>query len=99
MGDILEHMGVAVRSEEPAAAPDDLEIFEEAEDDIEEDLEEAPILDAIFENAILSAGKTDELDAFWDSAADDVAEDVSSGDVLSYDQALQLGLTPEEDAE
>ena len=96
---ILEHMGVSVKSEEPVPAVDELDRFEEDEGEFEEDLQEAPILDAIFENAVPGTGKTDELDAFWDSAADDVSEDVSSGDVLSYEQALQLGLTPEDEAE
>jgi CheY-like chemotaxis protein len=96
---IFEHMGVSVRSEELAVAPEDLDVFQEIEDDIDEDLEEAPILDAIFESALASAGETSDPDAFWDSAADGVFEDVSSGDVLSYEQALQLGLTPEEESE
>jgi len=96
---ILEHMGVSVRSEEPGPAPEDVEPFEEDAEYIEEDLKEAPILDAIFENAAAAAGKIKDLDAFWDSAADGVSEDVSQADVLTYEQALQLGLTPEDDAE
>jgi len=91
---ILEYMGVSVRSEEP--------LTEEAgsleardEEDVEEDLEHAPILDAIFENA--SVDETQDLDAFWDALADDASEEVSNADVLTYEQALQLGLAPDED--
>ena len=96
---ILEHMGVSVRSEESAPAIEDVELLEEDLEDIEEDLEEAPILDAIFENAASGVDKSEDLDAFWDSAADDVSEDISNADVLTYEQALQLGLTPEDEAE
>jgi CheY-like chemotaxis protein len=90
---ILERMGVSVRAE------DGMEQLEEAQEDIEEDLEEAPILDAIFENATADAGQSDDLDAFWDSAAEDVSEGVSNADVLTYEQASQLGLIPEDDEE
>ena len=76
-----------------------MDLLEEDLEDIEEDLEEAPILDAIFENATSGADKSEDLDAFWDSAADGVSEDVSNADVLTYEQALQLGLTPEDEAE
>ena len=65
----------------------------------DEDLDEAPILDAIFENAASSADELEDLDSYWDSAAEDVSENVSNADVLTYDQALQLGLTPKEDKE
>ncbi len=91
---ILEHMGVSVRSEELLSEEAS---SSEAEDeaDIEEDLEHAPILDAIFENA--AADKTQDLDAFWDALAEDTSGEVSNADVLTYEQALQLGLAPDED--
>jgi hypothetical protein len=90
---ILEHMGVSVRSEESLPGTGELVAPPEDDEDIEEDPEEAPILDAIFENA----GETADVDSFWDSVADDVSEDVANADVLTYDQALQLGLTPEDE--
>jgi hypothetical protein len=62
-------------------------------------LEEAPILDAIFESVAIDQDKPEDLDAFWDSAAEGVSEDLSNADVLTYEQALQLGLTPDEDVE
>lgn len=95
---ILENMGVSVRSEEPVTGPDEMELLEEADDDVEEDLEQAPILDAIFEKA--SSGATQDVDAFWDALADDASEgEVSNADVLTYEQALQLGLAPNGDDE
>ena len=41
---------------------------------------------------------TDELEAFWSDAADKQSSVPTNPDVLSYDQARQLGLTPGEDA-
>lgn len=41
--------------------------------------------------------KTDELDAFWSEAADGQPAAPLHADGLSYDQARQLGLTPEDD--
>lgn len=96
---ILEHMGVPVRSEEPVPAVEDVDSIALDQEDIEEDLEEAPILDAIFENATAGADESEDLDAFWDSVAEDVSEDVSNADVLTYEQALQLGLTPDDEAD
>jgi CheY-like chemotaxis protein len=94
---ILENMGVPVRSEEPLPTPEEVDLLEEAEEEIDEDLEQAPILDAIFENASSDAGQ--DVDAFWDALADDASEEVSNADVLTYEQALQLGLAPEGDEE
>lgn len=94
---ILEHMGVPVRSEEPMPGTKELEPLFEDDDDIEEDLEEAPILDAIFEKAQTDNAQSQDLDAFWDSLADGASENVSNADVLTYDQAMQLGLAPEDE--
>jgi len=93
---ILEHMGVSVRSEE-LLSEEAGSLATADEEDVEEDLEQAPILDAIFENA--SVDKAQDLDAFWDALADDASEEVANADVLTYEQALQLGLAPDEDEE
>jgi CheY-like chemotaxis protein len=92
---ILEHMGVSVRSDESISIPEEALI--EIEEDIEEDPEEAPILDAIFENVGSVSEKAEEVDSFWDAVAEDISEDVTNADVLTYEQALQLGLTPEDE--
>ena len=90
---ILENMGVLVRADERLAI--EVELPQEDEDTIEEDIEQAPILDAIFEN--VSANAEQDPDAFWDSLVDDTAKEALNADVLSYEQALQLGLAPEDD--
>jgi hypothetical protein len=87
-----------VRTEEPLQpVAEDVEAHAQDLDDFEEDLDEAPILDAIFENPPDGVEIPDDLDAFWDSAVADLSEDVFNADVLTYDQALQLGLTPDDD--
>ncbi len=53
-------------------------------------------LDAIFGSAKSDKMKSEEVDAFWESAVEDVARGASSPDTLSYEQARQLGLAPEE---
>jgi CheY-like chemotaxis protein len=94
---ILEHMGVAVRSEETLALEEEATLEAVEEEEIEEDLEHAPILDAIFQNAPSEA--TQDLDAFWDAVASDATEEVSNADVITYEQALQLGLAPDGEEE
>jgi CheY-like chemotaxis protein len=96
---ILEHIGVVVRAEEPVPLPDDVTVLVEDQESTEEDLQEAPILDAIFGGLTSNDQDFEDLDAFWDSAAKEISEDVTNADVLTYEQALQLGLTPDEDVE
>ncbi|HBX70909.1 MAG TPA: hypothetical protein DEH25_16400 [Chloroflexi bacterium] len=91
---ILERIGVSVRAEEPLPLGDEVELIDE-EEEFEEDEEHAPILDAIFEN--VSVKGSQELDAFWDALADDSSSKSSAADVLTYEQALQLGLTPQDE--
>ena len=81
--------------------PMNLEIQADSEDDeIDEyDLEmEASVLDALFQAVETKVPGTEEVDAFWDSVTEGSTSDgVQNSDVLTYDQALQLGLAPEED--
>jgi CheY-like chemotaxis protein len=92
---ILENMGVTIRSEESLSPEDEVPPIPDEEETFEEDEEHAPILDAIFENT--TASTSQDLDAFWDALAEKAAEEVASADVLTYEQALQLGLAPEDD--
>ena len=88
---IFEQIGVPITvNEEP--------VFEEPEDELfEEDEEEAPILDAIFDVARVTADGQD-VDAFWDALASGEEPDgMVSGDALTYEQAQKLGLTPEDE--
>ena len=41
--------------------------------------------------------KQTDADAFWESLSTEVKPDLGSGDSLSYDQAVQLGLAPSDD--
>ncbi len=92
---ILSRMGVTVedvRVDQPADA-----IADEFEGAI--DLTEAlPELDAVFEKAEQEID-SEEVDAFWESLASEEiqADQITRADAISYEQAQQLGLTPEED--
>jgi CheY-like chemotaxis protein len=55
-----------------------------------------PDLDAIFGQASKQKLKSEEVDAFWDSMATDIPDEMTRADVISYDQARQLGLAPDE---
>jgi DNA-binding response OmpR family regulator len=63
-----------------------------------ETAEETPLpeLEAIFSQARQGSFKAEEVDAFWDSAVVEDMDGLVRADVISYDQARQLGLTPEE---
>lgn len=53
-------------------------------------------LEAIFGKAQQMPVKPEDADAFWDAAAQDSEDQVARADVISYSQARQLGLAPEE---
>lgn len=56
--------------------------------------------DASLEDLFASAGKIDsqDADAFWESfSAEEIKPELSSGSSLSYDQAAQLGLAPQDE--
>jgi CheY-like chemotaxis protein len=90
---IFEQIGVPIKTTEQPIVEEP-----EIEDEIfEEDEEEAPILDAIFGDAKITADDQD-VDAFWDALASGEEPDgMVSGDALTYEQAQKLGLTPEDD--
>jgi CheY-like chemotaxis protein len=61
---------------------------------------EAPVLDALFQGLDAKVPGSREVDAFWDSLTEDrTAGGVQGTDIFTYDQALQMGLTPGEDEE
>jgi hypothetical protein len=53
-------------------------------------------LEAIFNQTRQGSIKAEDADAFWDSAVLEGMEGVVRADVISYEQARQLGLAPEE---
>jgi hypothetical protein len=94
--DILHNMGVHLKSEVPPPQA----VVEPEEEMIEEDEEEAPILDALFKAAVSKVPKAEEVDAFWDSLIEGKpVDEVQSAGALTYDQAVQLGLAPDEEGE
>jgi len=55
-----------------------------------------PDLVALLERAQKKKYKTEEIDAYWAAAAVNENSEINSGDGLSYEQALKLGLAPED---
>jgi CheY-like chemotaxis protein len=83
----LEAMGVAVTPPPtPAAPPPEAETKEKAEDDKE--------IEALFKAK--KKVKPEEADAFWNKAAGKQKAVPTKPDVITYDQARQLGLTPQD---
>jgi hypothetical protein len=90
---ILAGMGVEV--ETPVAAPPQEQAVIEADIPIsQEDLAE---LDAIFNLAQKTTEQQPkDVDAFWDSLVQTSGNEISRADTISFEQARQLGLAPEE---
>jgi len=90
---ILDAMGVTRPSAE------EMDEYLETEDVPEEQVEDvitSDELDALFKQK--TKIKTDEIASFWDDAIDTQKSMEVDADKLSYEQAQQLGLTPEGDA-
>jgi hypothetical protein len=93
--EILLNMGVTLKSEDQ---PEE----EEVEIDTDELIldEDAPLIDALFQEVGANVPEAAEVDAFWDSVAEDSASNgLRNADALTYEQAVQLGLAPEEGEE
>lgn len=55
----------------------------------------APEMEALLKNAGSSKVKAEDMDAFWDQAAQQHANRPNSSDVIPYDEARKMGLTPD----
>jgi DNA-binding NarL/FixJ family response regulator len=88
----LTGMGVFSADEFGVVQVDTLEAEEQLTDD-----EILPELDAIFKKARRKKIKPEDADAFWDSAEMDGVEGMTRADTITYDQARQLGLAPEDE--
>ena len=87
---ILTDIGVLVSVAEQKAAQPPVEQAEESESE-----EALPELEAIFSS--VKQVKSSDANAFWETAAEDEPADESlRADTISYDQARQLGLAPDE---
>lgn len=92
--ELLAGWGVQVAEEPvmPSSPPS-----EESEPAIEAELETVlPELDAIFQQAESNKGKSQDADAFWESALSDSSSESLRTDGLTYDQARRLGLAPDD---
>jgi DNA-binding response OmpR family regulator len=87
---VLIDMGVYSEQRPEPEFPETVEIEEEAS--AEAALTE---LDAIFKQAKKKI-KPEDVDAFWDSATAEKPDELTRTDAISYEQARQLGLAPEE---
>jgi CheY-like chemotaxis protein len=88
---ILEKMGIPVKSDDQPTQPAQVEVEIQ-----EEDLEESPELEAIFQEKSAADIDQEEVDAFWDTASHRQADlELTNADALTYEQARRLGLTPE----
>ncbi len=54
-----------------------------------------PAIEAMFTEAELNKVKPEDMDAFWDQAAAEHANKTTNPDVIPYDQARKMGLTPD----
>jgi len=90
----LTKMGVIMPSEVVAEAPSETivqplaEVVEAASEEVQKDLE------ALFAQS--AAIRKEDADAFWEAAVSDLEANYTGSDVLSYDEARRLGLTPPE---
>jgi CheY-like chemotaxis protein len=90
--EILAEIGVTLNVEDQPISVEDEYIDEVAL------AEETPIIDALFQQGAENLLKPDEVDAFWDSISkNETTNDLSNADVLTYFQALKLGLAPDEE--
>jgi hypothetical protein len=55
-------------------------------------------IETLFDPSTIEAIKPEEVDAFWDQLLENgIQEGMLNADAISYEQARQLGLTPDED--
>jgi DNA-binding response OmpR family regulator/predicted CoA-binding protein len=88
---ILEYMGAAAPAiEVTEVAPP---TPQEEEVDISQVL---PELETIFGKASKKAIKAEDVDSFWEQLSNASEDEITRSDAISYDQARQLGLAPEE---
>jgi hypothetical protein len=87
----LSEIGVPVSApESEIAVPEPVEVEKEPEE-----TGSLPDLDALF----VQAEKLEKVtaDAFWDAATGEDRKDAPGADTISYEQARQLGLAPDEE--
>lgn len=105
---VLTQMGAPVQTLPPFVAPETLSALNEetpaepaAPVETEAPVEESGDAEAMAELLTQSKDilKQDDVDAFWANAGEAAGSAAATPDALSYDQARQLGLAPEEGSE
>jgi len=92
VGKSLRSMGVTAELREPTAAKS------QGQKDQTGEAGGAPAepgMEALFKDAAGSKVKQEEMDAFWDQAARQHANKPTSSEVIPYEEARKLGLTPD----
>jgi hypothetical protein len=56
----------------------------------------APEMEALLNDAGKKKVKQEEMDAFWDQAAEQNANKSTNSEVISYEEARKMGLTPDQ---
>jgi CheY-like chemotaxis protein len=95
--EILLNMGVRLKSDDQPIV-----VKDEPEDEIATEImaEEAPLIEALFQGVDANIPKTEDVDEFWNTiTADEASNSLQNADALTYEQALQLGLAPDENEE
>jgi hypothetical protein len=88
----LTSMGVLSQMEEDLPMPE-VEVLEEI-------MEAEPEIEALFQKAESADIDFDEASAFWDTASMKLKkEDITNAEALTYEQARQLGLAPDDAGE
>lgn len=81
----------------PLQPPEDILVEPPEPDMVLTEDEDSPDLDLIFEQATEQKLSSQEVDAYWDVVDDAGTGGVPRSGALSYDQARQLGLAPDDD--
>ena len=93
---ILMDMGVMLVTQDIPTVIEPLVVSDEDQQEIEEEFEIDQELDALFAKEELPTTSLD-VDSFWEFASVEDTGMMASSDALSYEQARQLGLAPEEE--
>jgi hypothetical protein len=99
VGRSLRSMGVTSELKEPAAPPAVQAAPPSKKKDKTGDLPTAPAspeMESMLKEAGKQKVKQEEMDAFWDQAAEEHANKSTNPDVLSYEEARKMGLTPDQ---
>ncbi len=92
IGKSLRHLGVTAELKEPATQPAQRKRGKTGELRASAP---APEIEALLKQAQTSKVKPEEMDAFWDQAAEQHANKTTNPEVIPYEQARKMGLTPD----